>query len=364
MERKKNGAMWRRCTHWLSGMLCCAWLVIPAEASTASLRNDAPDRYIVTKGDTLWDISGRFLHSPWQWPEVWDVNPQISNPHLIYPGDAVFLYYDNGQPRLGLERGEGGVIRLSPEVRQIPRRSAIPPLPLESVKNFLEANRVVDPKLVDSVPYVVAGDDRRILSGGGDRIYVRGQLPSGQRFGLYRPGRRYVSSTTGEFLGLELETLGEARFLRQERGIALLEVVSSRQEISDGDLVLPLESMPVTPEFQPHAPAAEMEGRILAVPGGVRFIGRLDVVALDLGQRDGIETGHVLAVEQLGETIGDPVTQELLRLPGEDAGWLMVFRVYDRVSYALVMHASRSLAVGDRVHSPRNDDLLVRTGAR
>lgn len=347
---------------WVAGALAGVLLATPAMALTSELRQDAPARYTVVKGDTLWDISGRFLQYPWQWPEVWDVNPQIRNPHLIYPGDSVYLYYENGQPRLGLERGRGGTVRLSPEVRQVPRREAIAPLPLDTVESFLEGNRIVEPGMTEEVPYVVAGNDRRIISGAGDRLYVRGTLPSMQRFGLYRPGQRYEDPDTGEFLGVELETLGEARFIRQQGDIAMLEVVSSRQEIRDADLVLPLESLPVTPEFQPRAPDRPSEGHILAVPGGVQFIGRLDVVALDLGERDGLEPGHVLAVEQRGELVTDPVTQELIRLPGEDAGWLMVFRVYDRISYALVMHATRSLAVGDRVHSPQGVDRLSNDG--
>ena len=347
---------------WLGGVLAGVLLTMPAAAFTAELRQDAPARYTVVKGDTLWGISGRFLQSPWQWPEVWDVNPQIRNPHLIYPGDSVYLYYANGQPRLGLERGQGGTVRLSPEVRRIPRREAIPPLPLNTVKNFLEGNRIVEPSRIENVPYVVAGDDRRLISGAGDRLYVRGDLPHMQRFGLYRPGQRYEDPDTGEFLGLELETLGEARFIRQQGDIAMLEVVSSRQEIRDTDLVLPLESLPVTPEFQPRGPGRPSEGHILSVPGGVQFIGRLDVVALDLGERDGLEPGHVLAVEQQGELIADPVTQESIRLPGEDAGWLMVFRVYERISYALVMHATRSLAVGDRVHAPQVENMLADNG--
>ncbi|MFD2436478.1 LysM peptidoglycan-binding domain-containing protein [Modicisalibacter luteus] len=137
---------------WLGGMLAGALLMMPAAALATELRQDAPARYTVVKGDTLWDISGRFLQSPWQWPEVWDVNPQIRNPHLIYPGDSIYLHYENGQPRLGLERGQGGVVRLSPEVRRIPHREAIPPLPLNTVENFLEGNRIVDPSIIEGCP--------------------------------------------------------------------------------------------------------------------------------------------------------------------------------------------------------------------
>lgn len=358
MKRLTNHAIGMlRCA--LLSMALCALSTTLVMAQPSALRDDAPSRYTVTEGDTLWDIAGRFLRAPWQWPEVWQVNPQIRNPDLIYPGDKIYLYYRNGEPRLGLERGQGEVVHLSPEVRRVPHREAIPPLPLDTVQNFLDANRIVEPGAIDAVPYVIAGDDRRIVSGAGDRIYVRGDLPAGERFGLYRPGQRYADPATGEFLGLELVTLGEARFVRREGDIALLEITSSRQEIRASDLVLPLESLPVTAAFLPRAPSSELEGRILSVPGGVRFIGRLDMVALNLGRRDGLAPGHVLAVEQLGEQVVDPLTDELLRLPGEDAGLVMVFRVYDRVSYALVMHATRSLTVDDRVHAPQGTAFLA-----
>ncbi|MGC3873763.1 LysM peptidoglycan-binding domain-containing protein [Halomonas sp. GXIMD04776] len=358
-----NRVKWRRCLMgWSLGAI---WAVLSTAtvAFDEDLQDDAPERYEVVKGDTLWDISGRFLKHPWQWPELWQVNTQIADPHLIYPGDIVYLYYRNGRPYLGLERDQDNVARLSPRVRRS-SREAIAPLPWDIVHSFLEGNRVVSPGEIDNVPYVVAGDDRRILSGAGDRLYVRGELPVGRFYGLYRPGQRYVDPDTGEFLGLEMETLGETRFLRQENGITLLEVIASRQEIRPGDKVLPLETLSVTAEFQPSAAPPMSEGHILAVPGGVRFIGRLDVVALDLGRRDGLEPGHILAVEQLGEKVTDPVTGQTLRLPGEDAGLLMVFHTYKRLSYALVMQASRSLAVGDRVHAPDDGALPMTLGQR
>lgn len=358
MRRQIHGARgWRRLMRQAGGGVCIALLAMPAMALQAGLRDDAPERYTVVKGDTLWDIAGRFLNHPWQWPELWKANTQLGNPHRIYPGDSVYLYYRDGEPRLGVERGQGGVVQLSPQVRRVPHREAVPPLPLETVQSFLEANRIVEPDEIESMPYVVAGDDRRIISGAGDRLYVRGALPAGQRFGIYRPGQRYIDPDSDEFLGLEMETLGVARFLRQDGELAQLKVVSSRQEIRGGDRVLPLEALPVMPELQPRAPAQDVAGHILSVPGGVRFIGRLDVVALNLGRREGLAPGHVLAVKQRGEQVVDPVTGELLRLPGEEAGLVMVFRPYERVSYALVMRATRSLAVGDRVHAPQSTAL-------
>ncbi|WP_240936066.1 LysM peptidoglycan-binding domain-containing protein [Billgrantia bachuensis] len=317
------------------------------------LRSDAPDRYTVVRGDTLWHISGRFLRHPWQWPEVWQVNPQIRNPHLIYPGDVVYLYDCNGRPCLGLERGQGEV-RLSPEVRRIPVREAIEPIPLDTVRHFLRDHRVVDdPESLDELAYVVAGNDRRIISGAGDRIYARGELESGQRYGIYRVGERYSDAATGETLGLELISIGRARAGHSEDGIALMEVLSASQEVRNDDIVLPLEERELISEFVPRAPDHDVDGTILAVPGGVRFIGRLQVVALDRGRHDGLETGHVLQVEQQGERVVDPRTGESLRLPGTDAGLVMVFRPYERMSYGLVMQATRSLEVGDRLHNPR-----------
>lgn len=345
-----------RALAWVSGVaLLVSALLVQAQGLSwdQGLRNDAPDRYTVVRGDTLWDISGRFLRHPWQWPEVWQVNPQIRNPHLIYPGDVIYLYDCNGRPCLGLERGQG-VVRLSPEVRRVPVREAIEPIPLETVRHFLRDHRVVDdPGALDELAYVVAGDDRRIISGAGDRIYARGELQRGQRYGVYRVGDRYSDAATGEMLGLELVSIGRARAERNEGGIAVMELLSANQEVRGDDIVLPLEERELVSEFVPRAPEHDVQGTILAVPGGVRFIGRLQVVALDRGRRDGLETGHVLQVEQQGERVLDPRTGEALRLPGTDAGLIMVFRPYEKMSYGLVMKATRSLEVGDRIHSPR-----------
>ncbi|PMR71276.1 LysM peptidoglycan-binding domain-containing protein [Halomonas heilongjiangensis] len=318
-----------------------------------SLQRDAPERYTVVRGDTLWGISGRFLRHPWQWPEVWQVNPQIRNPHLIYPGDVVYLYDCNGRPCLGLERGQGEV-RLSPGVRTTPHREAIEPIPLEAIQHFLREHRVIDdPDDLDELAYVVGADDHRLVSGAGDRLYARGHLEGNARVGLYRVGERYQDATSGELLGLELEHVGQARRERSEDDIVVLEVTSSRQEVRNDDIVLPLESRELITQFYPRPPDGEVDGRILAVPGGVRFIGRLQVVALDRGRRDGLEPGHVLMVEQQGELVSDPRTNEALRLPGEEAGLVMVFRPYEKMSYGLVMQATRTLSVGDRVHNPR-----------
>ncbi|MGQ4879176.1 LysM peptidoglycan-binding domain-containing protein [Billgrantia sp. LNSP4103-1] len=354
-KRRRAGPL-SRALAWASGaVLAASALLVQAQGLSwdQGLRRDAPDRYTVVRGDTLWDISGRFLRHPWQWPEVWQVNPQIRNPHLIYPGDVIYLYDCDGRPCLGLERGQG-VVRLSPEVRRVPVREAIEPIPLDTVRHFLREHRVVDdPEALDELAYVVAGDDRRIISGAGDRVYARGELQPGLRYGIYRIGERYRDAATGEVLGLELVSIGRARAERSEEGIAVMTLLSANQEVRSEDIVLPLEERELVSEFIPRAPEHEVQGTILAVPGGVRFIGRLQVVALDRGRRDGLETGHVLQVEQQGERVVDPRDGEALRLPGTDAGLIMVFRPYEKMSYGLVMQATRSLEVGDRIHNPR-----------
>ncbi|EHA13753.1 LysM peptidoglycan-binding domain-containing protein [Halomonas sp. HAL1] len=338
----------------LSGLLLSAVMLVSFDAAAwERLRSDAPERYQVVSGDTLWDIAGRFLHTPWQWPQLWQHNPQIANPHLIYPGDVLVLNDCQGSPCLSLERGQN-VVKLSPQVRTLPHREAIAPIPMEVARAFLREHRVVDDvAALQELAYVVAGNDRRLISGAGDRIYVRGEVPRHGEVGIYRQSEPY-QSMNGTPLGLELINVGVARHISSEGDIVQLEVISSHQEVRVNDIVLPLEERELSSEFMPRAPLNPVEGHIIAVPGGVRFIGRYQIVALDLGTLDGLQAGHVLRVNQQGELINDPRTQELMQLPSTEAGIVMVFKPYDHVSYALVMQASRVLEVGDQVASPAN----------
>lgn len=321
-------------------------------AQAATVRDDVPSTYVVVRGDTLWDISGRFLREPWLWPEVWRANPQIKNPHLIYPGDRISLYYENGEPRLRLERGQGGVVKLSPKIRKIPKREAVPPIPLEKISAFLKDHRVVDPGLLENAPYVVAGDDTRLISGAGDTVYARGQWPAYDTFSIYRTGQRYLDPVTQEFLGLEMISIGDVQLERREGDIGVMHVVSANREILNGDLLLPADGGAISTSFQPQPPVEVSGGEILAAPDGLRNIGRNDIVTLNRGSRDGVEPGFVFGVERQGETITDPKTGEPITLPGEEGGLLMVFRIYDKVSYALVMKAERPLSVGDKLLEP------------
>ncbi|MDQ7732433.1 peptidoglycan-binding protein [Halomonas sp. SpR1] len=243
------------------------------------------------------------------------------------------------------------VIKLLPQVRTLPHREAIEPIALEEAQAFLREHRVVDAaEALQAQAYIVSGDDRRLISGAGDKVYVRGDVPQHGQVGIYRQSEPYLAMD-GTPLGLELISVGVARYVSSEDDIAQLDVISSHQEVRVNDIVLPLEERELSSELVPHAPLNPVKGHIIAVPGGVRFIGRLQIVTLDLGSLDGLRAGHVLRVYQQGEVINDPRTQELVQLPSSEAGTVMVFKPYDQVSYALVMQASRVLEVGDEVGS-------------
>ncbi len=319
------------------------------------LKADHPEQYTVVKGDTLWDISGRFLREPWKWPELWHANPQVENPHLIYPGDSLSLVYVDGQPRLMLNRGASrGTIKLSPTVRTTPMAEAIPTIPLEAINSFLLSNRIIDS--VDQfkgAPYIVAGNAERVISGSGDRVYGRGVFEDNiPVYGIFRQGKTYVDPDTQEFLGINADDVGSAEIVDMEGDIATMMLTRVTQEARIGDRLFASEERAVNSSFMPSEPEEEISGLILDVPRGVTQIGQFDVVTLNKGARDGLKDGNVLAVYKTGETVRDRVTGENVKIPDERAGLLMVFRTYEKLSYGLVLQATRSLAVQDKIRNP------------
>ena len=321
------------------------------------LKDGHPQAYTVVRGDTLWDISGKFLRQPWKWPEIWQANPQVQNPHLIYPGDVLNLVYVDGQPRIVLNRGESrGTIKLSPNVRSTPLAEAIPTIPLEKINSFLLSNRILDSEAqLSQSPYVVAGNAERVVSGAGDRLYARGDFVhggEGQVYGIFRQGKTYTDPRTGELLGINADDIGTGEVVAEEGDIATLVLSRTTQEVRLGDRLLPTEERSVSSTFQPSEPATPVDGEILDVPRGVTQIGQLDVVTLNKGRRDGLEEGNVLAVYRNGEIVRDRITGESVKIPDERAGLLMVFRAYDKLSYGLVLNATRALEVHDKVRNP------------
>jgi nucleoid-associated protein YgaU len=319
------------------------------------LREGHPQRYTVVAGDTLWDISGKFLSQPWKWKEIWRANPQIRDPDLIYPGDSLSLIYVDGQPRLVLNRGESrGTIKLSPRVRSTPMVEAIPSIPLGAINTFLLSNRIVDePRQFDDAPYIVAGNTERVLSGVGDRIYARGAFdPAHTSYGIFRQGKTYTDPETQEVLGINADDIGGGDIVATEGDIATVMLRRSNQEVRLGDRLFTSEERAINSSFMPSDPAVKIDGLILDVPRGVTQIGVLDVVTLDKGKRDGLEEGNVLAIYKTGEMVRDRITGEQVKVPDERSGLLMVFRTYDKLSYGLVLHATRSLAIMDKVRNP------------
>ena len=251
------------------------------------------------------------------------------------------------------------VVKLSPQIRTVALgeadqkgRFADFALPLVSLDAFLRAHRVLEEG--DNLPelaYVLAGNQQRLMSAAGDTLYARGRVPHGVALGIYRPGESYLNAD-GRLLGRELLKVGEAQHLRSDGDIAQLNVLKADQGVRSNDLILPLEYDGARPALQPHPPLDDIRGRIVAVPGGMRFVGRLQMVALDVGTQDGLEPGHILQVNQQGALVDDPHTQVSTQLPATPAGRVMIIKPYLRVSYALVMQASNVLEVGDWVVTP------------
>ncbi|MDY6941443.1 MAG: LysM peptidoglycan-binding domain-containing protein [Pseudomonadota bacterium] len=320
-----------------------------------------PETYVVRKGDTLWDIAELFLRDPWLWPEVWYVNPQIENPHLIYPGnileiypgDTIELTYDRtaGQPRLVVRPTSSA--RLQPDVRSESLAEAITTIPYSDVAPFLVEPRVVDEDELERAAYVLRPlEKEQLMLGAGDRMYVRGDLDAqASSYQVVRPGDPLLDPETGESLGFEAIDVGAAVI---ERGgdPALALATRTTREILIRDRLLPIRDDLLKQRFVPRSPEKPIEGQIIAVYNAVAQVGQYQVVSLNRGARDGLANGHVLAVYQPGGTAKDPLTRKHVELPDLRAGEVMVFRTYDRVSYALVMRSTRSIYEHDYLRMP------------
>lgn len=320
--------------------------------ANTELRADHPDRYTVVKGDTLWDISGRFLNEPWYWPEIWQVNPQVANPHLIYPGDILALVYVDGQPRIIKAQSSPGIVKLSPQIRSTAIETPVPTIPLDAIQSFLGKTRIVEEGVLDKAPYVLQGRDGRIVSGAGDRIYARGDAEGAKVLGVFRRSKSYVDPVTGEFLGLEAKAIGQGDVFAQDGDVISVDLTESDEEVVQNDRLLPTGDEKISTTFQPSAPDMPVEGVMIAVDGGVNNIGQYDVVTVNRGIREGIEVGNVLAVFKKGQMVKDPNTGEMVQLPSERAGLMMIFRTEEKLSYGLVLKATRPLALLDEVRNP------------
>jgi len=328
-----------------------AALCMHASADVLQLRDDHPERYVVVKGDTLWDISAKFLQSPWLWPEIWAANEYIKNPHLIYPGDVLVLVYRDGRPQLVLERNN--VVKLSPTMREGALGDAIPAIGLDIIRPFLNDNTILNTEHeVLSSPYVVAGNEGRIISGAGDKLFAKGSFDDSRRFNIYRKGQVFVDPLSEEILGYEMRYIGSSKRTDLNDDIATLSVTRTAEEIRIGDNVLPSSEQEIIANYFPKSPSASIDGLILAVEGGVTQIGLHSVVMINVGHREGLELGDVLAVQRQGDVVEDPYTHESVQLPPVRGGIVMVVKVFDKLSYGLVMQSTLPLEVGDGVKNP------------
>ncbi|HET7313296.1 LysM domain-containing protein [Salinisphaera sp.] len=317
------------------------------------MRDDAPLRYVVKRGDTLWDIAGKYLDDPWYWPQLWDANPDIANPHLIYPGDVLVLTRGmDGRPHLTRDR----TVHLEPRVREQPLPQTIPVVPYSAIRNFLESPRPVDEATLADAPYVVSFEDQHLVAGNGSTVYVRGASPAGpDHYELVHPAGPYRDARSNEIIGRKALPVGRVTihtFGDSADSIATATIDKSYREAHRGDRLLPVTDENLLRDFYPHTPDQPISAHIISVYGGVREIGQYDVVTLDRGRNAGVRRGDVLKIYESGRTVPDPVAGGEVELPEVEAGYLMVFKVDDQVSFGLIMHATQAIHVGDVVHTP------------
>lgn len=323
--------------------------------SAPRLKQDHPIRYVVKKGDTLWDISKRFLDSPWLWPDIWYVNPQIRNPHLIYPGDVIELRWVNGKPRLTLA-GAGNppseTTRLHPEIRSEPIEEAIPTIPIARIRPFLTRAGVVTEDQLDNAPYVVATGDGRLLAGAHHNVYVRGLDKAGSdNWLLIRKGDALIDPKSGDTLGYKAIFVGAGKVAQRTEPVTFT-VTDTTKGVRAGDYLIPRTNAAPPVNFYPHAPEQSVDGEIISVPEHVKAVGQYDVVVVDRGKNAGIDPGTVLGIYQQGREVDDPHDGGDVTLPTRRVGLLMVFRTFDKVSYGLILELKKEVHVLDPVKKP------------
>jgi hypothetical protein len=370
----------------LIGLIISFCFSTPSWAEEISLNPAHPDQYTAVAGDTLWDISGKFLQNPSQWPQLWSHNTQVRAPHIIYPGDTVYFSSANGKPQLSFTdpnaptsshyqpSATGSCVlreedfkngrkefaldktgKLAPCIRETDLTQAIPLIPTEKIAKFLTSPRVVDASELVKAPYIVDLAGEHLIAGAGDRVYVRAITESeNPNYTIYRSGKSYINPETGEILGYEANYIA-ATTLQQAGDPATLVIDKAKSEIRIGDRLMASIDEDVTLNYFPRSPEKNITGSIIGVLSGVTQVGKYDVVVIDKGTQDGLLTGHELTIYQKGRLTKDAYSstkEGTVKLPDEMAGKLMIFRPFKRVSYALVMKTSQVIHVLDKVQTP------------
>lgn len=336
----------------------------PPDASI--INPNAPKSYVVKRGDTLWGIASMFLRDPWLWPEVWYVNPQVANPHLIYPGDTLTLAYGaNGQPQIVLTHGSGA--RLDPRLRSDPIDGAVPTIPYSTIQAFLSRPTLLTTDQVKHAPYILAARDDHQIAGTGNEVYVR-NLSGAQanaRYSVVHVGDPLRDPDDGKVVGYQGIYTGTALVSRPGE-VTKAVLIDTARETLRGDKVLASDaSVPLN--FMPAPPRTNVHGRIIAVVDGTDLIGQYQIVAINRGLRDGINNGTVLAIDRAGESVRDVYGNgnmartmqtvgtsfaKRVKLPDERTGTMLIFRAFDRMSYALILGATDTIKLQDVVHNP------------
>jgi hypothetical protein len=342
--------------------------VAQAGVPLEDLAPNAPDTYTVKRGDTLWDISKVFLRSPWRWPQLWGMNmEQIRNPHLIYPGQLLVLDKSGGRARLMVgQAGPDGTVKLSPRIRADGTGDgAIPSIPLNLIAPFLNEAVVFSANDLENAPRVVAAPESRVMMGRGDRAYVRGELGGLTDWRVFRQATPLRDPATQEILGYEARFVGTATYVREAgtapsadgKGTvavpATFEIGSVKEEVGIGDRLAAVPPRDFA-SFSPRPPAKPMSGQVVQVYGDGLNAGQNQVVSINRGAADGVERGYVFAVLRDGERTVDSTyaKPEDIKLPDERHGLMFVFRVFDRVSYALVLQVQHPVKAGDHFAQP------------
>ncbi len=331
---------------------CCLLLTTQSQA-----QSEETVRYTVVEGDTLWEIASTYLDSPWLWSDLWEQNSQIENPDLIFPGDVLLI--SSGSIRL-IPNKRLTVNKLTPQIRATPSH-AITTIESSVIMPYLTQSAIVEPELIDNAAYVLQGVDGKIILGKDSRIYVKGLEPSeATEFMIYKNGRvisdktagNSYSNSTGTIYGTEAVHLGVARLIRYEGELAELDIIKANQDIHPGDRIVPIDKPTELPRYFPRRPETLIDSLILSIPNGLNEAGRRDVVIISGGKTDGLEEGHVLQVFSVRGKIRDPINSKLVTLPEYRIANLMVFKVYEQVSYALLMETSGAVKVGDHAKTP------------
>ncbi len=323
-----------------------------------------PRQYTVKKGDTLWDISSLFLRDPWFWPEIWQQNPQVGNPHLIYPGDVLTLIYVDGAPQIRVN-GRGVAVgsrnglpvkKLSPNIRTRSLQASIPSIPGDAIRQFLSKPRVVTKEQLEQAPRIVASQDNHLILGEGTRVYIRGEIDKERvRFSVFHPGEELYDPESGDLLGYEAKYAGNVR-ITDYGDPASGDLTFTEREVLLGDSLLPEDKGKLDNLFFPHVPKKDFKGQIISLYDALFGVAQYQIVVINRGEDDGMEVGHLLATHTQGKTIRDrhPVRgTEKVKLPNERSGLVMVFKTFERVSYAITLEAERIIHRLDYVTTPR-----------